>query len=166
MDARTLVERRGGGQELTRDTVPGSKFRMKGGIRSYEGYPEEYRREHSTPQVRRETTRQFLLENPRGNVLNTRGRYELRSGRAFFKNANGTTTLGGRLRGSILLKDEETLHGPMVRLYAGGEEAYYAIYQELGTRHHPAHPFLRPALDEASKYFPTYVRRAISHGGL
>ena len=32
---------------------------------------------------------------------------------------------------------------------AGPEEkAFWGFFQELGTRHHPAQPFLRPALDE------------------
>lgn len=29
-----------------------------------------------------------------------------------------------------------------------GKEAYYGSFQEKGTVHHGAHPFLRPALDE------------------
>lgn len=162
MQERTVVEFRGGMHRQISHDVPGSEFRMKrinDKMRpSYEGFPEKYRRENEG----RSTPRQFGLENPGSKVLNVRGRYEMRSGRAFYRNADGSTTMGGRLRGSIALGEvEETRHGLSLRLEAGGEEAYYAIYQELGTRHHPAHPFLRPALDEASKYYKSYLRRSI-----
>ena len=33
-----------------------------------------------------------------------------------------------------------------------GTNVYYGIYQELGTRHHPAHPFLRPVLSYLTKF--------------
>lgn len=154
MADRVIVRFGGGGQEVTRKNVPGSAFAMSGGQPTYRS--------------RIVATQKFGLENPAGKALNVRGRYEMRTGRAFYKNANGTTTLGGRLRGSIRLDEapEETPTGSTIRLYAGGEEAYYAIYQELGTRHHSAHPFLRPALDEASKYFHKYVSRAVANAGL
>ena len=32
-----------------------------------------------------------------------------------------------------------------------GTNVRYGIFQEVGTIHHPAHPFLRPALDEFRK---------------
>lgn len=33
-----------------------------------------------------------------------------------------------------------------------GTNIYYAIFQEIGTIFHPAHPYLRPALDEIERY--------------
>ena len=33
-----------------------------------------------------------------------------------------------------------------------GTNIEYAIFQELGTRFHPAHPFLRPALSEIEQF--------------
>lgn len=33
-----------------------------------------------------------------------------------------------------------------------GTNIFYAIFQELGTRFHPAHPYLRPALAEIEAY--------------
>lgn len=36
-----------------------------------------------------------------------------------------------------------------------GTNVFYAIFQELGTVKHPAHPFLRPALEDIR----TFVRR-------
>ena len=52
----------------------------------------------------------------------------------------------GNLRRSIT--HEVTAVGeenPFVRV---GSNVSYAVFQELGTRFHPAHPFLRPAIEE------------------
>ena len=76
-------------------------------------------------------------------ALDRRGRYELRVGRAVH---NGS--LGGRLRDEIYATKAETngrvMHARVV------SPTPYAKYQEFGTRHNPAHPYLRPALHEAS----------------
>lgn len=49
----------------------------------------------------------------------------------------------GNLRRSIT--HEVTMRRkPFVRI---GTNVRYGIYQELGTRYHPAHPYLRPALN-------------------
>ena len=58
----------------------------------------------------------------------------------------------GNLRRSITSEvfDEKK---PFARV---GTNVFYAIYQEIGTRHHDAKPFLRPAMEA--------VRRAV--GGL
>lgn len=59
----------------------------------------------------------------------------------------------GNLRRSITHEVE------VGRLYAEariGTNVRYAIFQELGTRHHPAQPFLRPALEA--------VREALARG--
>lgn len=49
----------------------------------------------------------------------------------------------GNLRRSIT---HEVFKGknPFARV---GTNVVYAIYQEVGTRYHPAHPFLRPAME-------------------
>lgn len=49
----------------------------------------------------------------------------------------------GRLRSSItheVSRDDRGLYGRW------GTNVEYALFQEFGTRHMPAHPFLRPAL--------------------
>lgn len=52
----------------------------------------------------------------------------------------------GRLRSSITWKLSVDARG----LYALiGSDVEYAIFQELGTRHSAAHPYLRPALAAA-----------------
>lgn len=53
----------------------------------------------------------------------------------------------GRLRASIsheMKHDERGLYAVV------GSTVEYAIYQELGTRHQPGSPFLRPALREVT----------------
>jgi len=49
----------------------------------------------------------------------------------------------GNLRRSITHEVGGSAEHPYVRI---GTNVRYGIYQELGTRFHPAHPFLRPAL--------------------
>ncbi len=86
--------------------------------------------------------------------LSRQGRYEVASGRA---DHNGL--VGGRLR------DEITAVG------ASGEGSFftarvisptpYAKYQEFGTQHNAAHPFLRPALRESRAEVVAGMRSAI-----
>jgi HK97 gp10 family phage protein len=84
------------------------------------------------------------------NRLDRRGRYELHVGRAIHSlKANGTGgQLGGRLRKeiyAIAAKIEgKTIFARVV------SPTPYAKFQEFGTRHNPAHPFLRPAGHESA----------------
>lgn len=51
----------------------------------------------------------------------------------------------GNLRRSITYEiDTKTDRNPFSRV---GTNVRYGIYQELGTRHHPAQPFMRPAME-------------------
>lgn len=54
----------------------------------------------------------------------------------------------GTLRRSIVHEVGEDDIGIYMRY---GTPLEYGIYQELGTRYHPAHPFLRPALEAVSR---------------
>ena len=49
----------------------------------------------------------------------------------------------GNLRRSIT-HEIITGRNPFARV---GTSVVYAVYQDVGTRHHPAHPFLRPAME-------------------
>lgn len=107
--------------------------------------------------------------------LTARGRYELRSGRAlsaiaFVKgigtvgtHKDDTATLGGSLRESIRVIRASAEQFPVISasVVAGGGRVTYAKYQELGTRHNPAHPFLRPALAVAEDELPGDLERAL-----
>lgn len=55
----------------------------------------------------------------------------------------------GNLRRSITHEVVSDGRGVLVRI---GTNVDYAIYQELGTRNHPAHPFLRPALESIRRF--------------
>lgn len=70
--------------------------------------------------------------------LDRRGRWELHSMRAAHKGK-----LGGRLRDEIF-STQARVYGNriMVEVVSPTE---YAKYQELGTQHHPAHPYMRPS---------------------
>lgn len=74
-------------------------------------------------------------------MLDRRGRYEARVGRAVHGGQ-----LGGKLRDEIYAGGA-ALDGNMIRGEVHSPTSY-AKQQELGNRHNPAHPYLRPALYE------------------
>jgi HK97 gp10 family phage protein len=83
------------------------------------------------------------------NPLTTRGRYELRTGRANIQ-VGSRTYLGGRLRSEIYA---EPASGGPVFIATVLSPTPYAKYVEFGTRHNRAQPYLRPALaDQRSAY--------------
>lgn len=97
-------------------------------------------------------------------ALSSRGRYEVRTGRATFRRA-GTDRIGGSLKHSIR-RIEATLTAQargMIWGYvrAGNEDVDYARWQEVGNSHNRAHPFLRPALYESRGPFKENVTRAL-----
>lgn len=95
---------------------------------------------------------------PRPTVLTRRGAYEVRSMRAAFASW-GHLHVGGRLRGEI--------HATGVNVAGGQAEAWvisptpYAKYQEFGTRHNAAHPFLRPAAEESRAEIVSRIAAAV-----
>jgi len=121
-------------------------------------------------------------------ALTARGRYELKRGRAFFgaKDENDSfhqvkrpegwsgdhedrrgirvveTRLGGRLRNEIYTTPP-VRRGQWIWVWVVSPTPY-ARYQEFGTRHNRAHPFLRPALYEARRFLPNAIRSAFRHG--
>lgn len=76
---------------------------------------------------------------------------------AFHVPRPGVTTFGGRLRDEIYTTDVrdtgKTLVGWVV------SPTYYAKYQEYGTAHNRAHPYMRPALYRMRGRFPNIVKR-------
>lgn len=108
------------------------------------------------------------------SFLNARGRYELKSGRALSSIArvgggtvgiheDDTARLGGSLIESIHVVPASADQYPVISasVVAGGGRVTYAKFQELGTRHNPAHPFLRPALAVAQDKLPGDLERAL-----
>ena len=78
--------------------------------------------------------------------LTRQGAYEVRSKRAGFSTW-GHTHIGGRLRGEITSMSPRR-SGSMAEAWVISPTPY-AKYQEFGTRHNRAHPFLRPAAEES-----------------
>ncbi len=64
----------------------------------------------------------------------------------------------GNLRRSI--RTEKT--GPYSHKVIVGE--HYGAYEEYGTRHRPAHPFLRPAVENQKRIFQQRIR-GVFRGG-
>lgn len=115
-------------------------------------------------------TEQISAEDVRvsgGRALTTRGRFEVRSGRANFRAPGSRTTrVGGRLRGEIHVEgpvDEDgVLWWYVVSATKDPETGrLYPRDQEFGTRRHAAHPFLRPGLHASRETFRRNVRREV-----
>lgn len=53
----------------------------------------------------------------------------------------------GELAGSMVVETELMSHGVVAKI-GPTADAFHGLFQELGTPHHAAQPFLRPALDE------------------
>ena len=122
---------------------------------------------------RRMSAAQGLLENydaemvrrkdpgylPEKTMLTSRGAYEVRSERAVassFQHRN----IGGRLRGSIS-SSPPSVSGSRAEAWVTAS-APYAKYMEFGTRHNAAHPFLRPAAEEARSDVVRQVAEAVN----
>jgi hypothetical protein len=95
-----------------------------------------------------------------------RARVDLATGRITFSAAT-RDRLGGGLRGTIRIERATPDTYPVIKgsLVAGDEEHDYAKYQELGTRHNPAHPFVRPRLPEFREELPRQLTRALGRLG-
>jgi len=124
--------------------------------------------------------------NP-NDYLNSRGRWEARSGRAAYSQPLVTrlvvnretgkitritardsmgrpmtedfATLGGRLRGEIFAVPAQQ-RGPFFWGYVISP-VDYSVHQEFGTRYHRAQPFLRPALYESRRKLRSNIERAV-----
>ena len=81
---------------------------------------------------------------------------------AVFRSASGGITLGGRLRGEIhrtqVVEDAGEIWGEVV------SPTPYATYQEYGTAHNRAHPYMRPALYDARPVLHRNLKRAMEEG--
>ena len=103
-------------------------------------------------------------------LLTRQGQSEVKSGRAAYRAAPGEPLrIGGALRGSIKRTDASlsSIERGKIMGYvraggeSGGQIVDYAGYQEFGTRHNRAHPFLRPALYESRSAFKENVRNSL-----
>lgn len=87
----------------------------------------------------------------------SRGRYEIRTGRANIF-INGQAFVGGRLRREITATAAE---GGPVYVAQVRSPTPYAKYVEFGTRHNRAQPYLRPALAAQRETFRSRLKRAV-----
>lgn len=108
------------------------------------------------------------LKTGAGKVLTTRGRYDVRSGRADYK-SNGATRVGGRLRGELHVEgpvDEDGILWWYVVSATKDPQSgrLYGLDQEFGTKRHKPHPFMRPGLHESRGALRRSVKSAIKEG--
>ena len=124
----------------------------------------------------------YLLNRYSERFLTTRGKYELKTGRALsvgeqqrspltkgtrqfgqferFAESGLVGHLGGSLRRSIHTEDRSEGSVIKVSIVAGGDDAPYARFVEFGTRHAAAQPYLRPALKHVEGPFKQMMRSA------
>lgn len=95
---------------------------------------------------------------PQMTMLTRRGASEVRSMRAAFSTW-GHTHIGGRLRGEIAAT-APTVTGRRAEAWVISPTPY-AKYQEFGTRHNAAHPFLRPAAEESREDIVSRIAAAV-----
>jgi len=124
------------------------------------GLPEGFEDEH--PEVRggRELTRTGRLRHrPATNRLHARGRYDLATKRANFTK-DGVTTLGGTLRRSIRKlgphRVGRAIKGRII------SPVPYSKYQEFGTCHNRATPYMRPAILKLQTSYRREIVKAIN----
>jgi HK97 gp10 family phage protein len=86
--------------------------------------------------------------------LTARGAYEVKTRRAVGMYA-GHRTIGGQLRESITAEAVTRRGGRSVAWVIASAD--YAKYQEYGTAHNRAHPFLRPAAEESRSRVATTI---------
>ena len=112
-------------------------------------------------------------DNPyEDSVLSARGRYELRGRKGTREGARmnalytpkarrAGTTLGGRLRGEIHTVGPH-LVGSIIKARVVSP-TYYAKYQEFGTRHNRATPYMRPAIAKLQSTYRNEVVKALNN---
>jgi hypothetical protein len=106
---------------------------------------------------------------PQKTMLSRRGAYEVRSAmqgkRAVFASWEHLK-VGGRLRGEIYATDP-SVSGDHAEAWVISPTSY-GKFQEFGSRHNAAHPYLRPAAEESRSEVAAMVaesvRGALSHG--
>lgn len=98
-------------------------------------------------------------QTPWRTALSARGAYEVKTRRAVAR-FGGHRTIGGYLRESITAEPVTRTGGMSVAWVIALAE--YAKYQEFGTAHHAAHPFLRPAAMESQTKVVEAISRQIS----
>jgi hypothetical protein len=90
--------------------------------------------------------------------LSSAGRFELKTGRANFKDPHtDVVRVGGRLRGSLYVEGPER-EGDMVWANVVSP-VKYSRHMEFGTSHNRPYPYLRPALQESRTVFKRNARR-------
>jgi hypothetical protein len=103
------------------------------------------------------------------NFLTSRGRFEVRSGRANFTSPSGITRVGGRLRGEIHAEGPEVYQGVIWGYVVSATKdpetgTFYPYYQEFGSAHNRPHPFLRPGLADSRGALKREIRAAVRLG--
>jgi HK97 gp10 family phage protein len=88
----------------------------------------------------------------------TRGRYEIRTGRANIR-IGGKTFVGGRLRSEITYTPA-SVDGGLITGHVVSPTPY-AKYVEFGTRHSRAQPYLRPAFASQRAAFRGRLERVV-----
>jgi HK97 gp10 family phage protein len=164
--ARTIEHAGRVRSDITRVTPSGGGSITEVSRQSRQGPPRNFANRANRKPLIQDEDSEGRIRLVTGSVdrLTARGRYEFRTQRAASRQGRN---LGGALRHSIHTEPAEADSFPIIKasVVAGGEDAPYAKYQELGTRHNAAHPFLRPALAQEGTKLPTVLVRHLRRLG-
>jgi HK97 gp10 family phage protein len=127
--------------------------------KSYARSVTDVNQRYRSPSLRAIGAPGYLRSDVGEALLTRRGRYEVRSGRA----DTAAGDVGGTLRDEITATPAR-IEGSLIEATVISPTAY-AKYQEFGTRHNPAHPFLRPALEESRTQIVESLSKAVSAAG-
>lgn len=121
-------------------------------------------------QLKSHTRSGETVQTSGGRALTTRGKYEVRMGRANFRSPDdGITRVGGRLKGEIHMEgpiiEDGIIWGYVVSATKDPETGtLYPWYQEFGSAHNRPHPFMRPGLHESRGRLRRDVKGAVRRG--
>jgi len=175
LDSFRRVRQRGGRAQLLTDPQGRQTFGLEPQV--------VLRGQRGMNQTLRATTNGYgYAEASADNRLNKRGRYELRFAArddidpvteratgtksfrraATYRGASGVETIGGRLRGEIYATQVRATASEISGEVVSPTE--YSVYQEYGTVHHRAQPFMRPALYDARQVLHDQTVKAMASG--
>jgi HK97 gp10 family phage protein len=104
------------------------------------------------------------LDTSGKSPLHARGRYELKTGRGLSQGAKqGEVTLGGTLRRSIKMLGPHRIGGVIKAKVVS--PVPYSMFQEFGTRHNRATPYMRPAILKSITTYRREMVKAINRAG-
>lgn len=101
------------------------------------------------------------LDRMGGNVLDALGKAVEQTTQIAIGDAEANVAVDTGMLKQSIVHGSDVIHNTDSVTGIVGTSAYYAIYQELGTIHMDAHPFLMPALNANKSTFEQLARKEL-----